>query len=44
MQSGARMCEMLRRFFGNYSVSDLKAILYYLQEGRAAQEANMAHA
>src|SRR5215510_1849204 len=29
-------------FFGNYSVSDLKAILRYLQEGRLAQEANMA--
>src|SRR5262245_11770786 len=29
-------------FFSTYSVSDLKAILRYLQEGRSAQEANMA--
>ena len=29
-------------FFASYSVADLKAILRYLQEGRLAQEANMA--
>jgi DNA-binding MarR family transcriptional regulator len=30
-------------FFANYTVADLKAILRYLQEGRLAQEVNMAH-
>jgi len=29
-------------FFASYSVTDLKAILRYLQEGRSAQETNMA--
>ena len=30
-------------FFAKYTVADLKAILRYLQEGRLAQEASMAH-
>src|SRR5262252_4788744 len=29
-------------FFASYSVTDLKAILRFLQEGRSAQETNMA--
>ena len=30
-------------FFAGYTVTDLKAILRYLQEGRLVQEGNMAH-